>query len=373
MAKWRDADGQHQRVLGKVWTRGGRPEPGYLTKRDAQAELDEILAVSRRGLLPAQARIAARLTLGEAADEWLDYIEHNRCRRASTVRDYRLAIDRVLFKEWPRSTELRTLTTDRIERWKEDLVRSGLAGGTVNKHLLVLQGIFRRAMRRHGLPSNPVLGVERQPIRRSGDFRVLSADQVEALARAAGDERDAALFRTAAFTGMRMGELLALRWRDVDWAKHLVHVRRAYTEYQEDVPKSGRVRSVPLVDQVARALDELSRRERFTGADDLVFENGFGEHLEPSALRRRFYAALDRAGIDRLRFHDLRHSFGTLAVQVFPLSDVKAYMGHADIATTMIYVHHVPLVDAAARLSAALSGEAGASVRTTSQTVPDAA
>jgi len=64
--------------------------------------------------------------------------------------------------------------------------------------------------------------------------------------------------------------------------------------------------------------------------------------------------ARDQAGLKPLRFHDLRHTFGTLAVQVFPLSDVKAYMGHADIATTMIYVHHVPRVDAAARLSAAL-------------------
>jgi Phage integrase family len=65
----------------------------------------------------------------------------------------------------------------------------------------------------------------------------------------------------------------------------------------------------------------------------------------------RFHAALERAGLPRLRLHDLRHTFGTLAVQVFPLTDVKAYMGHADIQTTMIYVHHVPQVDAADRLS----------------------
>ena len=83
-----------------------------------------------------------------------------------------------------------------------------------------------------------------------------------------------------------------------------------------------------------------------------------GEHFDDSALRRRFYAARIRAGLKRIRFHDLRHTFGTLAVQVFPLSDVKAYMGHADIATTMVYVHHVPRLDAAARLSAALRSEA---------------
>jgi integrase len=127
-------------------------------------------------------------------------------------------------------------------------------------------------------------------------------------------------------------------------------------------PKSGRVRSVPLIDQAAKALDGLSRRDRFTGDDDLVFANGVGEPIDDSRLRRRFPEALDRAGVKRLRFHDLRHTFGTLAVQAFPLSDVKAYMGHSDISTTMIYVHHVPQVGAADRLSriVADAGDLGA-------------
>ena len=103
-----------------------------------------------------------------------------------------------------------------------------------------------------------------------------------------------------------------------------------------------------------RARRDPPRARSRAGADDLVFVNDAGEYIEDSALRRRFYAALEAAGIGHIRFHDLRHSFGTLAVQVFPLSDVKAYMGHADIATTMIYVHHVPQVDAAEKLSAAL-------------------
>ena len=120
----------------------------------------------------------------------------------------------------------------------------------------------------------------------------------------------------------------------------------------KSTPKFPNSRSgPPISDQAARAIDGLSRRERFTDNDDLVFVDDLGRHIDDWRLRRRFHAALEEAGLPKLRLHDLRHTFGTLAVQVFPLSDVKAYMGHADIATTMIYVHHVPQIDAADKLS----------------------
>ena len=161
----------------------------------------------------------------------------------------------------------------------------------------------------------------------------------------------------ASFTGLRLGELRALRWRDVDFAGRIVHVRQNFVAGEFTSPKGKRVRSVPLIDQAMVVLDGLSRRERFTGEDDLVFPSVVGEPFEDSQLRRRFTGALSRAGLRKIRFHDLRHSFGTLAVQAFPLSDVQAYMGHADEQTTMIYVHHVPKVDAADRLSALVKAE----------------
>ncbi len=167
----------------------------------------------------------------------------------------------------------------------------------------------------------------------------------------AASSQDAAIYTIAAYTGLRLGELLALRWRDVDFTKRIIHVRWSYVQGREDRPKSHRVRSVLLIDQAARALDELSRREQFTDPDDLVFVNTVGKHVDGDALRKRYHAALDAAGLRRLRLHDLRHTIGTLAVQAFPLTDVKAYMGHADIQTTMIYVHHVPQHDAADKLS----------------------
>jgi integrase len=354
MAKWRDAAGQHQRVLGKVWTGRGKPAGGYLTKRTAQHALDTILADARRGQLLGPIRPTGGVTFADAAAEWLRYVEHDRKRRESTIRDYRIVVDRVLVPALG-TAPLEAITSGHIDAFRAALVAEGrLSARTINKYLALIHGILKRAQRVYGLSANAAAGVERQPARRSGDFDVLSAAEVEALVRAAGSPQDAAIFATAAYAGLRLGELRALRWRDVDFEKRLIHVRRSYVSRAEGAPKSGRVRSVPMIDQVAVVLDALCRREWFTGETDLVFCNDGGDHFDDSALRRRFYAARAVAGLKRIRFHDLRHTFGTLAVQVFPLSDVKAYMGHGDIATTMIYVHHVPRHDAADRLSCAL-------------------
>ncbi len=378
-AKWRDAAGvEHLRVLGRVWTGKGRAPEGYLTKQQAQRMLDELLAEARTVGPGARRAVGRQVTFADAAAEWLRYVEVDRRRRPSTLRDYRQAVDQVLVPTFG-ALALEDLTSEMIDVFRAHLVDEGrLSHRTINKYLVLLNGILKRAQRRYGLAVNVAAGVERQPVRRSTEFRVLSGEEVEALvrtvaqgrhhapakrtlirdeleARARSDAQDAALILTAAYAGLRLGELRALRWRDVDFERRIVHVRRSFSLATEDVPKSGRARAVPMVDQVARVLDDLSRRPSFTGPDELVFPNPAGSFLDDSALRRRYYRALKAAGIAHLRFHDLRHTFGTLAVQEFALSDVKAYMGHADIATTMIYVHHVPQHDAADRLSARLA------------------
>ena len=113
------------------------------------------------------------------------------------------------------------------------------------------------------------------------------------------------------------------------------------------------------------ALDPLSSREHFTAPDDLVFCTQTGEYLNDGDLARVLHA-LDAAKLGDKRqgpsdvFHDLRHTFGTLAVEAWPLHDVQAYMGHADIQTTMIYVHHQPKTAAADRLSGIVAQATGA-------------
>jgi integrase len=201
---------------------------------------------------------------------------------------------------------------------------------------LVLQhGILKRARKVWGLQVNAAAEVDKPALTRSGDIQVFSPEEVWALVRAAGSERDGAIYLTAAFTGLCLGELLALTWRDVDFAGSVVRVRTSYAAGVLTTPKSGKVRAVPLTPDVASALAQLGRRENWVGDDDLVFAGEAGGHLDGSALRRRYKEALGRAGLRALRFHDLRHTFGTRMIAKADIRRVQEWMGHADIQTTM--------------------------------------
>jgi integrase len=336
-AKYRLPDGrQVQKKIGPVWTERGRPAAGYLTKRLAEDWLRETLDQARRGTLPGMVRTGA--TFADAAAEYLRYVEHDRERKPSTVRGYRSVIHVHLlpaFGELP----VEDVSTAVIEGWL-----AGYEGSTRsrNKLLIQLHGILERARKVYGLSGNAATDVEKFRQRASGDIQVFSPEEVWALVRAAESEQDAAIFLTAAFTGLRIGELLALRWRDVDFAGSVVRVRASYYLGQLTTPKSGKVRAVPLAPAVAAALAPLSQREDWTGDDELVFVGASGSYLDGSALRRRYKAALVAAGLRPLRFHDLRHTFGTRMIAKADIRRVQEWMGHADVQTTMRYLHYAP-------------------------------
>jgi len=360
-AKFRLPDGrQVQRKLGPAWTERGRPPAGYFTKRLAEGWLRSTLDEARRGVFPGMVRTGA--TFADAAAEYLRYIGEDRNRKASTVEDYRSIIDVHLvpaFGEQP----IEEITVVAVEAFQAQLAKRVHRGRPItprtrNKVLNVLSGIFSRARKVWGLPSNPAAELERHPGRNSGDIEVFSPEEVHALLRAAFDTRDAAIYATAAFAGLRMGELRALHWRDVDFPRSAIRVRASYAAGELSVPKSGKVRSVPMVDEVAQRLAVLSNREWFVGDDDLVFCEEGGTWLNDYRLRRRYATALNAAGLRRLRFHDLRHTFGSLAITRADIVEVQAWMGHADIQTTMRYLHYRDRGQAAERLADAFRAEA---------------
>jgi integrase len=292
--------------------------------------------------------VATGATFADAAAEYLRYAEHDRGCKPSTLRDYRSRMNAHLLPAFG-NRRLEEITTRDVERWRASLVAAADGGALSNKSknnlVVLLHGVFRRAMTVYDLPLNPVARVERQRVRASGDIEVFSPEEVRALVGAAAAEQDAAIFMAAAFTGLRRGELIALRWRDVDFRGSALRVRANFAGGELTTPKSGKVRSVPLAPDVAATLLRLRERALFTSEDDLVFPGTGGGHLDGDALSRRYGRALKGAGLRPLRFHDLRHTFGTRMIAKADVRRVQEWMGHADIQTTMKYLHYAPRED----------------------------
>jgi len=336
--------------LGLNWEAKGPPPPGYLREKDAKARLAAILTDARRGAIE---QVRTGSTFERVAEDWLASGVRERDWKPSTVSDNRSVVNAHLLPAFG-SKRVERITAEDIETWRDELVEErGLSRRTVNKALIVLGAVLERAVKAHGLVKNPAREVTKLRERYDpNQYDFFSPDEVQALADAAASPQDHAIFLTAAFTGLRMGELIALRWGDVDFDTEALHVYGSYSLGTLTAPKSGLSRTVPMAEQVRDELDAHRRRVPHYRAD-LVFPGERGEFLDGSALRRRYKKALERAELRPLRFHDLRHTFGSIAINQATIVQVQAWMGHADIDTTMKYMHHRSRAGDARLLSAA--------------------
>jgi integrase len=398
------------RALGRAWAEsdgnGGwrlkreRPPEGVLT--EAQAA-ERMLALVRehdaeQTLLERDAEERRRrgVTFRELAAEYLRWLEDIKGAKPSTLRDHRLLLAEpgtayrrgVGVSRGPVMTALgdrpaREVTTREVEDLLRSVAATGVAPRTVNKVRQLVCAVFNYGLRpsTYALPTNPATHADRRTEPERAVLAFFSPEQIEELARSltAGahrdpsrpalgehemearrreDAQDAELVRVAAYAGLRRGELVALHWRDVDFTGRKLVVRRSLSgDTEVKSTKSRRVREVPLPDQAAVALERLSRRDDFTGPDDYVFCSRLGRRLDPSALRRRYERARDAAGLEPLRFHDLRHTYGSLLVAGgIDLVSVKAAMGHSRITTTERYLHARPAGELADRFTRALAG-----------------
>ncbi len=398
------------RALGRAWVerdgnggwrrKRGRAPAGVLTEAEAAERMLELMrehdAEQTQLECHAEERRRRGVTFRELADEYLRWLEDVKGAKPSTLRDHRslLAEPGQAYRRGSGASRgrimaalgdrpARELTTREVEDLLRSIASTGAAPRTVNKTRQVICAIFSYGMRpsTYGLSSNPAKHADRRREPDASPLAFYSPEQVETLARAlAGgvhrdpsrpalsptelearardDVQDAELVRVAAYAGLRRGELVTLRWRDVDFVGRKILVRRALSgQIELRSTKTRRAREVPLPDQAAAALERLSRRGEFTGPDDYVFANRFGRRLDPSALRRRFERARDAAGLEPLRFHDLRHTYGSLLVAGgIDLASVKAAMGHSRLSTTERYLHARPASELAERFTRALAG-----------------
>ncbi len=390
-AKWSRNGVQVNRAIGRAWVepdgrggwrrRRGRPADGTLTAAEATARMLELVAAhdteQARLEADADARRRRGVTFRELAADWLVYLEHEKGARPSTLRDYRWLLaepgqthrrgqgtspGRLMGALGDRPA--RTITTREVSEHLRRLDATGASPRTVNKHRQVIHAVFNYGMREDalGLTHNPAKATtkRREPppavldfyepeevetlaqaaaagLHRTAAVRVV--EPVEAGARAAEDAQDAELYRIAAYTGLRLGELLALRWEDVNLGERRLVVHRSLSDRTEGPTKSWQARHLPIADPAADAFVRLAERTDFTSPRDYVFCSRLGRPLDGSALRRRFKRAAAAASLRVLRFHALRHGAGSLVARETDARWVQGFLGHSKLTTTERYLH----------------------------------
>jgi integrase len=206
---------------------------------------------------------------------------------------------------------------------------------TIKNIRATLAKVFAKAVEWGVLPVAPRLPKVKAP---DPKWDFLSPAESTQLLAAERDPEKRTLLLFALRTGARAGEQLALEWGDIDFANKQVVLRRSMALGQVVPTKSGKERRVPLTDELVAAL----KRHRHLRSN-LVFCRVDGVPLTLRQLRATLTSACKAAGLRRVRWHDIRHSFGSqLSIAGVPLRQVQVWLGHSSIVTTQRYVHLAP-------------------------------
>lgn len=335
-----------RKTLGKAWLKASRPPAMFMTRAQAEAAAQRFLD-EHATVLPDDRR-----TLRRALDDFIVHSQRERKLRASTLAEYRRIAARLCERPWRgvepwRDRPLDTFSAGDLVAIRTELVQAGRDASTVNHVRRVIRGVFGT----HA--SSPALAWQwmSAKVESEGQLRFYDPAQLIQLKRHAHSSLDAAVFTLAAEAGPRLSEIRALKVRNVDFANGVLRFEDGYTTRGGHAGNKGRrVRSVPMSANVRAALLPYCQRRE---GNELVFEHDAkpGEPICGSSLYRRFVSAAERASLPVLRFHDLRHSFGTQAIRAFNIYEVQRMMGHRHITTTERYLHYAPDPDAAAKLS----------------------
>ena len=329
------------------------------TRKDAAEKLTEAMAARDKGIVVDD----KNLTVGEYLDNWLTDAVRGTIRESTYSRDAYLVTNHV--RPTLGRIKLKSVNAMHLQRLYRDRLDSGLSGSTVQKIHHVLHKALSQAVRWNLVPRNVADDVK-APTPTKKEMHPLSAEQARRLLATARDDRLEALYVLAIHTGMRRGELLALRWEDVDLeaVNPLVRIRRTITRkgsggsyaFGEPKTKNSR-RTIQLTRQAVEAL--RSHRARQAGEklaspagplykdQGLVFAGEGGGLINPSNLRNRsFMPLLERSGLgnQKITFHDLRHTCASLLFQknIHP-KFVQELLGHASVAITLdTYSHMLP-------------------------------
>jgi integrase len=350
----KDKAGRVKGYRGSYWVRtADGPKRRYVSgkkREDVRDKLARALSDRLGGLVFD----AGTLTVGEYLDRWMRDVEGT--VRESTHQRYEYAVGPHV-KPALGSIKLKDLNPAQVRWFYRDRLDSGLSPASVHKLQVVLHKALKAAVSDGLIPRNVAAGLKLPKLSRE-EIDPLNREEARRLLEAAKGERLEALYMLALNTGMRLGELLALNWDDVDLEGEVLRVRRTLTRagkvYTTGEPKTRNSRRVirltgaaveALRGHLPRQLEEMGRMGSLYQPGGLVFATEVGTIVNPSNVRNRsLKPLLKKAGLRPVRFHDLRHTCATLLLlkNVNP-KIVSELLGHASVSITLdVYSHLMP-------------------------------
>lgn len=321
----------------------GRQHARHFTRKiDAERWLDSVRVDLATGAYADPAR--GRITLGTWSKQWQAEAVH---LKPKTRAGYDSILSKHLLPRW-RDARLADIDRAAIKAWIADLVTSGMGAGTIKNVVNTMKAVMSSAVEGGAIKVNPCTGV-RLPRPSREEMLFLTASQVLDLADAIGsNHRTLILF--AAYTGLRAGEIAALRWNRVDLRRGTADVVESYTEVHGALVLGATKTYAHRTVRLPRFLTELLGEQRaLTGPDGYVFRDSRGGPMRHSNFyRRSFRPSVEVAGLPGgLRFHDLRHTCVALLVAqgAHPMA-IKQRLGHSSITVTLDqYGHLLPALD----------------------------
>jgi len=313
---------------------------GFTRKHDAEVALGRMLAEQAAGTfgLPDQ-----EILFREDAAKWLEEKEPEIGIR--TIVDYKEVVNKHLLPAFG-DRQIKQIESDDIVAFRNEKHKK-VSPRTTNKILRVLKMVFAYAEDNGHLNKNPARKVRgvKQPKEEMDFLGRVEPDEIERFLAASSPEFHP-LFFTAIWTGAREGELFALKWGNVDFEKQRINIRQTYDSYGYREPKSkASKRSIIMSPSLVEVLSQHKATLEKNGNDDHVFQNTKGGPLhQANVTRREFHPALERADIRRIRFHDLRHTYGALTASMgVPPKFIQNQLGHASLTVTLdTYGHLMP-------------------------------
>jgi len=355
-------------------TEGRDPKTGKLIRRSfygkTRQEVSEKLSKAQEDLRKGTLVENTRIKVGQWLDDWLTKYKKGRIR-PTTYDSYEMVV-RVHIKPYIGNVFLKDLKPENLQAMYNDKLshgrtddKGGLSTRTVRYMHMIMHEALKQALK-NNLVSRNIAEATTPPKLVKREMRVLSKEEQNKFLDVLEGERLGPAFLIDIGTGLRRGELLTLRWSDIDFGERVIRVShslsrvRTFEEdsntksqlvFQQPKTKSGR-RSIPMLDNVYEALKEhkvaQEEEKKFLGSayqdNGLVFCTELGKPIEPRNFNRKFYELLDKAGIEDANLHCLRHTFATRGLELGMNPKVmQELMGHSSIMLFMdTYAHVLP-------------------------------